>query len=122
VVLVDTSLWVSHFRRGNPSLVALLNDAQVMTHDFIVGELACGNLKARKEILSLLRALPCAPVVSQEELLYFIEERHLVGMGIGFVDAHLLASANLMGVSVWSLDRRLHRAAAKLDISYYPAR
>lgn len=121
MVLVDTSLWVSHFKHGNPGLAVLLNEAQVVTHDFIVGELACGNLKARKEILSLLRALPSAPVVSQEELLYFIEERKLIGTGIGFVDAHLLASANLMGVSVWSLDRRLHRAAAKLGLSYSAA-
>lgn len=118
MVLVDTSVWVSHFRRGDPRLAELLTGAEVVTHDFIVGELVCGNLKARKEILSLLRALPLATVVGQEELLYLIEQKRLMGAGIVFVDAHLLASAQLMGVPFWTLDGRLSRAAMKLELAY----
>lgn len=118
MVLVDTSIWVSHFRAGNARLQALLLDAQVLTHDFVVGELACGNLNARKEILLFLRELPSAPVVSQLELLHFIESRHLAGRGVGFVDAHLLASAQLAGVPLWTSDGQLRRSAARLKLAY----
>lgn len=118
MVLVDTSIWVSHFRSGNPQLQALLDETQVLTHDFVIGELACGNLSARKEILSLLQELPSAPSVDQPELLHFIESKHLIGKGIGFVDAHLLASSQLMGVPLWTSDSRLKRAAARLKLSY----
>jgi len=93
-----------------------------MGHDFIIGELACGNLKNRREILSLLRALPSAPIIDQDELLHFIERQSLAGMGIGFVDAHLLASAQLIGVPLWTSDASLKRAAEKLTLSYHPAR
>lgn len=118
MVLVDTSIWVSHFRAGSARLQALLLDAQVLAHDFVVGELACGNLNARKEILSFLRELPSAPVVSQWELLHFIESRRLAGRGVGFVDAHLLASAQLAGVPLWTSDSRLKRSAARLKLAY----
>ena len=118
MVLVDTSIWVHHFREGEPHLETLLNDAQVMVHSFIVGELACGNLRNRKEILSLLQALPSASVVDQEELLQFIERQSLTGLGIGFVDAHLLASAQLTGVPLWTSDAPLKRASEKLRLSY----
>ncbi|MDO8730450.1 MAG: PIN domain-containing protein [Candidatus Omnitrophota bacterium] len=121
MVLVDTSIWVSHFREGNSRLEALLQNAQVMRHDFIAGELACGNLKNRKEILSLLQALPCAPTVEPIELLHFIERQSLMGTGIGFVDAHLLASAQLAHLSLWTADAPLRRAAEKLRLSYHPA-
>lgn len=118
MVLVDTSIWVAHFRFKDLQLQALLNDAQVLIHDFIVGELACGNLRARNEILSLLRTLPCAPLVDQTELLYFIEKNRLMGKGIGFVDAYLLASAQLMGAPLWTSDKRLKRAAARMKLCY----
>ena len=120
MILVDTSVWVSHFRHRDLHLEMLLNDAQVMSHAFIVGELACGNLKNRKEILPLLRALPSAPAVDQDELLFFIEQNLLMGLGIGMVDAHLLASAKLLGVPLWTSDRPLKRAAARLKLSYHP--
>lgn len=118
MVLVDTSVWIFHFRSGDPHLKTLLDEAQVLTHDFVVGELACGHLTGRKEILLLLRELPSVPIVDQMELLHFIESRHLMGKGIGWVDLHLLASAQLAGVPLWTLDARLHRVAARLKLSY----
>jgi len=118
VVLVDTSVWVSHLHRGEAHLARLLDDAQVVTHSFIVGELACGQLKNRREILSLLQALPSVPTVSQEEVMYFIERHSLPGRGVGFIDAHLLASARLAGASLWTLDTPLKRVAEKLNLSY----
>ena len=122
MVLADTSVWVSHLRIGGPHLKTLLDEAGVLCHPFVVGELACGNLKPRREILSLLQTLPSAPVVSQEEALHFIERQSLAGSGIGFVDAHLLASAQLIGVPLWTADLLLKRAAEKLRLSYAPSR
>jgi len=118
MVLVDTSIWVSHLRYGDAHLESLLKNVQVVGHPFIVGELACGKLRNRKEILSLLQALPSAPIVAQEELLYFIEQKSLVGIGIGFVDAHLLASAQLFNVPLWTSDRPLKEAAARLKLAH----
>ncbi len=118
MVLVDTSVWISHFRKGEQRLEALLEDAEVLSHDFIIGELACGNLKNRNEILSLLQALPMVSAVSQQELLYFIERGGLMGSGIGFVDAHLLASAQLKRIHIWAFDTSLERVAAKWKLSY----
>ena len=116
MVLVDTSVWVSHLRHGEPTLSAFLTDAEVMSHDLVIGEMACGHLKSRKEILSLLQALPRTPVVTQEELLHFIDTHSLSGLGIGFIDIHLLASAKLVGVPLWTFDKELKRATAKLGI------
>jgi len=118
MVLVDTSVWVTHLRTGQPELVALLHEAQVLCHPFVIGELACGNLKNRAEILSLLQDLPSTPVVSQEECLHFIDVHRLMGKGIGFVDAHLLASCRLVRVSLWTEDRKLKAVADGLDLSY----
>ena len=118
MVLVDTSVWISHLRSGERHLEVLLEEAEVLAHDFIVGEIACGNLKNRNEILSLLQALPVIPVVSQQELLYFIGQRGLMGSGIGFVDAHLLASAQLKGIPIWTFDTVLERTASKWKLSY----
>jgi predicted nucleic acid-binding protein len=116
VVLVDTSVWVWHLRQSNKELEALLLEAEVAGHDFVIGELACGRLKKRSEILSLLQALPRMPVATQDELLFFIEEHSLDGAGIGLVDIHLLASAKLAGVTLWTLDQKLKSVAAKLNI------
>jgi len=116
MILVDTSVWVDHFREGVPRLADLLMDAQVVIHPFVIGELACGNLKNRIEILSLLQALPMVPVVELQEFLYFVDSNNLMGKGIGFVDAHLLASAKLAGVPLWPRDRRLKSVAAELGL------
>ena len=118
VILVDSSVWVDHFRASSQELTQLLTEGVVAIHPFVVGELACGRLHPRKEILSLLTALPEAPVVDPFELLRFLENKKLAGAGIGFVDAHLLASSELMRGMLWTVDKTLQRAADKLDLAY----
>ncbi len=118
MVLVDTSVWVDHFRAGNAALETLLNDGAVICHPFVIGELACGFMRNRAEILSLLQALPEAQQASPDEALQFIENRDLAGTGLGYVDVHLLASAVLTSVPLWTLDKSLQRASAKLDAAY----
>ncbi len=93
-------------------------DGRVICHPFVIGELACGNIKNRREILSLLQALPLAPVIEFDEFLYFVEQNKLMGKGIGFVDVHLLASAQLAVVPIWTKDKRLKAAADSLDLAY----
>jgi hypothetical protein len=116
MMLVDTSVWVDHLRRGNEMLASLLAGTEVHCHPFVVGELACGNLGRRSEILELLRNLPEAPVAEHVEVLEFVEAHRLMGSGIGWVDAHLLSSAALAGTSFWTLDRRLARIASRLGL------
>jgi predicted nucleic acid-binding protein len=118
MVLVDTSIWVSHLIKSNSDLKTLLLYGDVMCHPFIIGELVCGQIKNRSEIISLLQSLPMVVVVEQEELLALIENYHLMGLGLGFVDVHLLASAILMGVPLWTLDKRLKQVSALLSIDY----
>jgi predicted nucleic acid-binding protein len=118
VVLVDTSVWVSHFRETHDGLVELLNNGEAVCHPFIIGELACGNLKSRKSVISLLEALPMAFLVEHEEVLAFIEARNVMGKGLGYVDVHLLAAALLSGVSLWTLDKKLDKAAEELHCRY----
>lgn len=118
MVLVDTSVWIDHLKKGNTSLEKLLLDIEVICHPFIIGELACGNLKNRAEILSLLHSLPMAPTLEHDEILYFIESRTLMGMGIGLVDVHLLASAHLAHAPLWTKDKKLLNASDNLGISY----
>jgi hypothetical protein len=107
MVLVDTSVWIDHFRRENPELIKFLLNDQVVCHPFIVGELACGNFKNRSEILSLLQALPRIPLISDSEVLSFINEKKLYGKGIGWIDAHLLASIYTYGCSLFTLEKKL---------------
>jgi len=118
MVLVDTSAWVAHLRDGAIGLEALLNEGQVICHPFIVGELACGNLKNRSEILSLLRALPMAIHAEHEEVMQFIENYSLMGKGLGYIDMHLLASAILTEVPLWTLDKKLNDISSKLRLAY----
>ena len=118
MVITDTSIWVTHLRQGSRQLEKLLIDAEVMCHPFIIGELACGNLKNRNEIISLLQSLPMAPTIEFDEFIFFIERNQLMGIGIGFVDVHLLASAQLTGTPLWTADKRLKSAATKLDLAY----
>ncbi len=116
MVLVDTSIWVEHFREGNEHLKTLLEEGIVLCHPFIIGELACGNMKNCNEILELLKALPQAPVAEFTELLNFIERFALMGKGIGFVDVNLLAAALLAECALWTRDTRLAKAAGELGI------
>ena len=118
MVLVDTSLWVKHLRDGDIVLEGLLDDGHVMCHPFVVGELACGNLKNRAEILALLQALPMATVAEHGEVLLFIEDNRLMGKGLGIVDMHLLASAVLSGILLWTLNKRLHQLALKMGLAF----
>jgi predicted nucleic acid-binding protein len=118
MVLVDTSVWVSHLRDSNAALEELLNEGEVVCHPFIIGELACGNLKNRAEILSLLQALPMALHAEHEEVMRVIETYHLIGKGLGYIDMHLLASAIMTNIPIWTNDRRLSKVSAKLGIGY----
>lgn len=117
MILVDTSVWVYHLRHGEPNLETLLNDGKVMSHSFIIGELACGNLKNRTEILLLMRSLPMTTQASHEEVLQFIESNQLMGKSIGYIDVHLLASAVLTGVPIWTFDNKLQKVSSRLGIS-----
>ena len=119
MVLVDTSIWVTHLRQGSRKLEKLLMDAEVMCHSFIIGELACGNLKNRIEIISLLQSLPMTPTIEIDEILFFIDQNNLMGKGVGFVDVHLLASVQLIGIPLWTADKRLKSAADQLKLTFY---
>ena len=118
MVLVDTSIWIIHLRQGSRRLEKLLMNAEVMCHPFIIGELACGNLKNRNEIISLLQALPMAPAIESGEFLFLIDQNHLMGKGIGFVGISLLASAQLAGVPLWTADKRLKSVAGQLELVF----
>lgn len=118
MVIVDTSIWVTHLRQGSRRLEKLLVDAEVMCHEFIVGELACGNLKNRTEIISLLQSLPMAPTIEFDEILFFIDRHHLMGKGVGFVDVHLLASAQLTVTPLWTADKKLVSVVDQLELAF----
>jgi hypothetical protein len=116
MVLVDTSVWIEHFRHGQPALIKLLDRPAVLTHPFIVGELACGNLQVRSRILADLKSLPEGIEASHDEVLRLIEDRRLSGKGIGWIDCHLIASALITDCQFWTLDKRLHQVVRELDL------
>jgi predicted nucleic acid-binding protein len=119
MILVDTSVWIDHLRQGDSALATALQSSRVLMHPFIVGELACGNLRSRAEVLTLLAELPRAPVATDEEALGFIERRHLMGRGIGYVGVHLLASVTLAGTArLWTRDHRLAAVASELAVVF----
>lgn len=118
MVLVDTSVWVSHLRDGNVGLEKLLNAGEVVCHTFIVGELACGDLKNRHEILTYLQSLTVAILAEDEEVLKFIENHQLMGKGLGYIDVHLIASAVLTDVPLWTFDKTLDKFTKKIGINY----
>ena len=117
MILVDSSVWIAHFRAALPALRQLLLDQQVLTHPFVIGELACGNLPARADTLVWLRRQPTALVARDSEVLSLIETKHLWGTRIGWVDAHLLASALVSDCQLWSHDRPLREVALRLKLS-----
>jgi len=118
VVLVDTSIWIDHFRKANGKLASLLEMETVAIHPFVLGELACGNLSNRKEIIALLHALPEASKIEDDEMLLFIERHHLMGRGIGLVDAHILASCCIDACLLWTGDKRLQLVAKEMNIEF----
>jgi predicted nucleic acid-binding protein len=117
VILVDTSVWIDHFRRRNDRLVQLLSTGRVLVHPFVIGELACGQLGKREETLSMLRTLRPAPVAEIEEVLAMIERLKLYGTGLGYLDMHLIASARLARRPLWSLDKLLVQVAFRLGVA-----
>jgi predicted nucleic acid-binding protein len=118
MVLVDSSVWIAHFRDGQPELADLLMDGLVFMHPFICGELACGNLKNRVTLLSDLSLLPRAHRASDADVMHLIDVRRLWGRGLGWVDVHLLAAALVSNCRFWTLDKRLDSAASELALSY----
>jgi hypothetical protein len=119
MILADTSVWIDHLRKGSLSLVTALEEEQVLMHPFVIGELACGYLNNRNEVLQLLGKLPAPPSATDREALDFIERKSLMGRGIGYIDVHLLASAALAAQArLWTRDRRLAAVAAELDLAF----
>jgi predicted nucleic acid-binding protein len=118
VILVDTSVWVDHLRRGNRALAQALEDGLVVSHPFVIGELACGTIRRRAEVLSLLSRLDAMPVVANAEALRLVEGRRLMGRGIGCIDVHLIASSLLARVQLWTFDRRLASIARELGVAF----
>ena len=119
MILVDTSVRVDHLRRTDPLLVTLLEQSEVLVHPWVTGELALGNMRNRDETLHLLGTMPQALTVSHDEVLEYISDARLYGLGIGLVDAHLLASTRLVsGTLLWTRDRRLADAAERLDLRF----
>lgn len=118
MILVDTSVWVDHLRSGDPALVDLLREGRVLAHSWVTGELALGHLTGRAEILGLLHNLPQATVATDVEVLSLIENRSLFGLGIGYVDAHLLAATMLTtDARLWTRDKRLAAVAAQQGLA-----
>ena len=118
MILVDTSVWVGHLRAGDGKLGRLLNAGQVLTHPFVIGELALGHLKPRHVVLEALADLPQARPATDHEVLNFIDQHELVGLGIGYIDVHLLAAVHLTtGANLWSRDKRLHGVASRLGVA-----
>jgi len=113
-VFVDTSVWVDHLRRGEPLLQDFLASGQVTTHPFVIGELACGNLSNRGELLALLSELPLVTIATNEEVMHLIERQKLNGKGLGWIDMNLLASALISRIPLWTRDRRLAAVAKTL--------
>lgn len=115
-MLVDTSVWVDHFRRGNAALAAHLERQEVACHPYVIGELACGNLARRDELLALLATLPGTPEARHAEVLAMIDAHRLMARGLGWIDVHLLASARLARTTLWTLDKRLAAVATELEV------
>jgi len=118
MVLIDTSIWIDHFRNSNDQLVELLNDGEVFCHPLIIGELACGNIKNRKEILTALQALPQSSVVDHDEIMFFIDKNQIMGKGLGYSDIALLASALVTMIPLWTFDQKPSAIAKKLNIHF----
>ena len=119
MILVDTSVWVDHFRGGDKVLAGLLDAGMVLTHPFVVGELALGNFRQRQIVMNALSGLPRASVATEGEVLHFIDHHALFGRGVGYVDVHLLAGVRLTaGAELWTNDKRLHGIAVEMDLAF----
>lgn len=119
MILVDTSVWVDHLRSSHTLLANLLERSLIVTHELVIGELACGNLKNREEILSLFSSLPRCSPATHEEVLFFIERHRLMGRGVGYVENALLAAAVMNGLTFWTRDKRLLALATELGCAWH---
>jgi predicted nucleic acid-binding protein len=119
LILVDTSVWVDHLREGDPVLNNLLQNGEVLAHPFVIGEIALGSIRQRGDVLSLLEALPVIKIADHDEVMGFISKSKLFGTGIGYVDAHLLASTKLHhSAKIWTRDKRLAETASRFGLAY----
>jgi len=118
MILADTSVWVDHFRRGNAHFHQCLEVRKILIHPFVLGEIACGNLLSRQKVLADLTALPVATCAGFDEVLNLLDQHRLFGKGLSWIDAHLLGSARLSGCPLWTIDKPLGLAAARLRVGY----
>lgn len=119
MILVDTSVWIEHMHGRVPQLAIALDDAQVLSHPFVIGELACGSIRSRRQILDLLNELPTAPIANHDEAIALIERRALMGKGLTYADVHLLAAAAIGDdVQLWTNDKKLRSAAHAMGLAY----
>ncbi len=117
MILVDTSVWIDHLRQSEKRLLHILENRAVLTHPLVIEEIACGHLRDRVEITSLLHSLPLAPVATHAEVLSMISHKTLYGVGLGAIDVHIIASAMLAKAMIWSRDKALSREAGRLGIN-----
>lgn len=123
MIVADTSVWIGHLRGQDRRVVAALERGEILMHEFIIGELACGNLRNRGELLDLWSRMPHAPAATHGEVLVFLHQHRLMGSGLGYTDVHLLASTALAGTAkLWTRDATLAAAAAKLGLAHDPSR
>jgi predicted nucleic acid-binding protein len=121
LILIDTSVWIDHLRADNSALKRLLNAGRALTHPFVIGELALGQMRQRETILAALSDLPRAELATDAEVLGFINRETLFGRGVGYLDVHLLASVRLTaGAKLWTRDTRLRHVAAELGLAIAP--
>ena len=119
MILVDTSVWIDHLRQGDEGLSRLLNESRVLMHPFVLGELACGNLVNRQEVVALLGDLPRSEIASDDEVLFFIERKKLMARGLGYIAVHVLTAVALHGSGrLWTRDKRLHAVADSMRLVY----
>ncbi len=119
MILVDTSVWIDHLRTGDKMLSSLLESGQVLSHPFVIGELALGNLRQRNAVLKLIKELPPATVAFDHEALELIERHQLAGLGIGYIDVHLIAATRLTaGATLWTRDKRLAQVAGRAGVAF----
>jgi predicted nucleic acid-binding protein len=118
MVLVDTSIWIDHFKNGNNQLIELLDNGEVFCHPFIIGELACGYIKNRQEIITALRALPQSAFIEHDEIMVFIEKNNIMGKGLGYIDIAILGSSLVTGIPLWTFDQKLNAIAKKFKNSF----
>jgi predicted nucleic acid-binding protein len=120
VILVDSSIWIEHLRRESAALSSLLTSRRLLIHPFVIGKIAVGQLRNRRQILETLRDLPSAAVASDQEVLEFMDRYLLSGRGLGYIDVHLLAATQLSRASLWTADKRLQASAELLSLSAKP--